>query len=195
MDKNSTLYQLMGLRMNGIMNGITEQDEDYQSLLQEVDKYSDSLEALHLPEETMGRVSFTTKPADTNIAAAVADRMTCPNAVCISTWYQSLLSRYINGMLPTTKMTMIRNSFRGSAIRYSSSAFTLRMSESFATIGVKVVFRLRSFWQSLMASHHSRNTSLSIRPRMVFKAVSTSGLTILICIRKSRNTFDTGGFR
>ena len=53
MDKNSTLYQLMGLRMNGIMNGITEQDEDYQSLLQEVDKYSDSLEALHLPEETM----------------------------------------------------------------------------------------------------------------------------------------------
>ena len=40
MDKNSTLYQLMGMRMNGIMNGITEQDEDYQALLQEVDKYS-----------------------------------------------------------------------------------------------------------------------------------------------------------
>ena len=47
MDKNSTLYQLMGMRMNGIMNGITEQDEDYQALLQEVDKYSDSLESLH----------------------------------------------------------------------------------------------------------------------------------------------------
>ena len=53
MDKNSTLYQLMGMRMNGIMNGITEQDEDYQALLQEVDKYSDSLEALQLPAEVM----------------------------------------------------------------------------------------------------------------------------------------------
>ena len=49
MDKKSTLYQLMGMRMNGIMNGITEQDEDYQALLQEVDKYSGSLEALHPP--------------------------------------------------------------------------------------------------------------------------------------------------
>ncbi|MBD5496081.1 MAG: hypothetical protein HDR12_17365 [Lachnospiraceae bacterium] len=47
MDKKSTLYQLMGMRMNGIMNRITEQDEDYQALLQEVDKYSGSLEALH----------------------------------------------------------------------------------------------------------------------------------------------------
>ena len=53
MDKKSVLYQLMGMRMNGIMNGITEQDEDYQALLQEVDRYSGSLEALHLPEETM----------------------------------------------------------------------------------------------------------------------------------------------
>ena len=53
MDKNSTLYQLMGMRMNGIMNGITEQDEDYKALLQEVDKCSGSLESLHLPEETM----------------------------------------------------------------------------------------------------------------------------------------------
>ena len=43
----------MGMRMNGIMNGITEQDEDYQALLQEVDRYSGSLESLHLPEETM----------------------------------------------------------------------------------------------------------------------------------------------
>jgi len=29
MDKQSTLYQLMGMRMNGIMNGITQRDEDY----------------------------------------------------------------------------------------------------------------------------------------------------------------------
>lgn len=39
--------------MNGIMNGITEQDEDYQALLQIVDEYSGRLEALHLPAETM----------------------------------------------------------------------------------------------------------------------------------------------
>ncbi len=53
MDKKSTLYQLMGMRMNGVMNGITEQDEDYQALLREVDKYSDMLETLHLPAEAM----------------------------------------------------------------------------------------------------------------------------------------------
>lgn len=53
MDKKSTLYQLMSMRMNGIMNGITEQDEDYQALLQVVDEYSGRLEALHLPSETM----------------------------------------------------------------------------------------------------------------------------------------------
>ena len=34
MDKQSTLYQLMGMRMNGIMNRITKQDEDYHALLQ-----------------------------------------------------------------------------------------------------------------------------------------------------------------
>lgn len=53
MDKQSTLHQLMGMRMNGVMNGITQQDEDYQALLQAVDEYSGRLEALHLPEEAM----------------------------------------------------------------------------------------------------------------------------------------------
>lgn len=28
MDKNSLLYQLMAMRMNGIMNGVAEQDEE-----------------------------------------------------------------------------------------------------------------------------------------------------------------------
>ena len=42
----------MGMPMNGIMNGITEQDEDCQALIQEVDKYSGSPESLHLPEDT-----------------------------------------------------------------------------------------------------------------------------------------------
>lgn len=53
MDKQSTLYQLMSIRMNGVMNGITEQDKDYQALLLEVDKHAGKLECLHLPVETM----------------------------------------------------------------------------------------------------------------------------------------------
>lgn len=53
MDKQSALHQLMELRMNGVMNGITQQDKDYQVLLQAVDGYSGELEALHLPGEAM----------------------------------------------------------------------------------------------------------------------------------------------
>ncbi len=53
MDKQSALHQLMGLRMNGVMNGITQQDEDYQALLQAVDGYSGELEALQLPGKAM----------------------------------------------------------------------------------------------------------------------------------------------
>ena len=76
--------------------------------------------------------------------------------------FEILNSRYND----STKITIIRNSFRGSAIRYSSSAFTFLISESLLTIGVRVVFKLRSCWQSIRESHHSRNTSLSIRPRI-----------------------------
>lgn len=53
MDKKSTLYQLMGMRMNGIMNRTTEQDEDYQALLRAVDEYSGRLESMHLPAEAI----------------------------------------------------------------------------------------------------------------------------------------------
>lgn len=53
MDKQSALHQLMELRMNGVMNGITQQDKDYQVLLQAVNGYSGELEALHLPGEAM----------------------------------------------------------------------------------------------------------------------------------------------
>ena len=45
MGKKFTLHQLMGMRMNGIMNGITDLDEDYQALLWAVEEYSDKLEA------------------------------------------------------------------------------------------------------------------------------------------------------
>ena len=50
--KNTILYQLMGLRMNSVMNEITNSDMQYQEILRKSDIYSDELEALHLPKET-----------------------------------------------------------------------------------------------------------------------------------------------
>lgn len=52
MNKKSPLFQLMDLRMNGIMNELTAQDEDYQSLIHRADECTDKLESLNLPEET-----------------------------------------------------------------------------------------------------------------------------------------------
>ena len=52
MDKKSPLFQLMDLRMNGIMNDLTAQDEDYQSLIKKSDECTAKLDALNLPEET-----------------------------------------------------------------------------------------------------------------------------------------------
>ncbi len=52
MDKNSLLYQLMAMRMNGILNEVAEQDEDYQAALSAVDPYADQLKAMQLPKET-----------------------------------------------------------------------------------------------------------------------------------------------
>ena len=48
MNKNSLLYQLMAMRMNGIMNSVAEQDEDYQASLSAADPYIDQLKALQL---------------------------------------------------------------------------------------------------------------------------------------------------
>ena len=50
--KNTVLNQLMGLRMNSIMNEITNSDMEYQEIIRKSDIYSDKLEALQLPEET-----------------------------------------------------------------------------------------------------------------------------------------------
>ena len=52
MDKNSALYQLMDIRVNGIMDEITREDEVYQAIIQKADEYSDELEALNLPKQT-----------------------------------------------------------------------------------------------------------------------------------------------
>ncbi|MBP3475438.1 MAG: hypothetical protein J6K48_03855 [Lachnospiraceae bacterium] len=47
MDSNSILYQLMDIRMNGIMNEITNRDEEYQKINQKSDVFSDRLDALY----------------------------------------------------------------------------------------------------------------------------------------------------
>ena len=53
MDKEPVLNQLTGIRMNSVMNRITEQDGDYQALLQKTDECLGQLNALHLSKETM----------------------------------------------------------------------------------------------------------------------------------------------
>lgn len=50
--KNTLLDQLMGLRMNSIMNEVAKNDTEYQDIRHKSDVYSDQLEALQLPKET-----------------------------------------------------------------------------------------------------------------------------------------------
>ena len=47
MAKESALYQLMGVRMNGIMNDITNSDGEYQEIIRKSDVYYYSLDYLH----------------------------------------------------------------------------------------------------------------------------------------------------
>ena len=49
LEKDSALYQLMVVRMNGIMNDITNSDGEYQAILQKSDVYSGKLERIGLP--------------------------------------------------------------------------------------------------------------------------------------------------
>jgi len=49
---NTILQQLMGPRMNGIMNEITNNDLDHQEIVRKSGVYFDELAALQLPEET-----------------------------------------------------------------------------------------------------------------------------------------------
>ena len=51
METESALYQLMGVRMNGVMNGITNSDGVYQEIIRKSDEYSGRLEEMELPEE------------------------------------------------------------------------------------------------------------------------------------------------
>ena len=51
MEKDSALYQLMDVRMNGIMNGIVSSDGEYQAILRKSDVYSGELDRMDLSKE------------------------------------------------------------------------------------------------------------------------------------------------
>ena len=51
MEMESALYQLMGVCINGVMNGITNSDGQYQEIIRISDVYSGGLEEMELPEE------------------------------------------------------------------------------------------------------------------------------------------------
>lgn len=51
MAKDSALYQLMSVRMNGVMNDITNSDGEYQGIIRKSDVYSDRLDQMELSEE------------------------------------------------------------------------------------------------------------------------------------------------
>ncbi len=51
MEKESALYQLMDIRMNGVMNGIVSNDGEYQSIIRKSDEYSGRLDEMDLSKE------------------------------------------------------------------------------------------------------------------------------------------------
>ena len=51
MAKDSALYQLMDIRMNGVMNDITNSDGEYQEIIRKSNEYSDALNKMELPKE------------------------------------------------------------------------------------------------------------------------------------------------
>lgn len=51
MEKEYALYQLMDIRMNGVMNGIVSNDGEYQSIIRKSDEYSDRLDEMDLSKE------------------------------------------------------------------------------------------------------------------------------------------------
>ncbi len=49
MDKDSVLYLLMDMRVNGVLDRILEKDEEYQEIARKSWGYLDRLEAMDLP--------------------------------------------------------------------------------------------------------------------------------------------------
>ena len=51
MGKDSALYQLMDVRMNGVMNGIVSNDGEYQAIIRRSDIYFGELDRMDLSKE------------------------------------------------------------------------------------------------------------------------------------------------
>ncbi len=51
MGKDSALYQLMGVRMHSVMNGIVSSDGEYQAIIRKSDEYSGELYRMDLSKE------------------------------------------------------------------------------------------------------------------------------------------------
>lgn len=51
MDKDSVMYQLMGMRVNTVLNSILEADEDYQEISRRSWECLDKLNMMGLPQE------------------------------------------------------------------------------------------------------------------------------------------------
>ena len=58
MDKDSVLYQLMDMRVNGILDHILEKDEEYQEIARKSGEYLDRLEAMDLPKEAQSLIDL-----------------------------------------------------------------------------------------------------------------------------------------
>ncbi len=59
MEKDSALYQLMDVRMNGVMNDIVGSDGEYQEIIRRSDEYSSKLEKIGLPVDIRVRPQST----------------------------------------------------------------------------------------------------------------------------------------
>ena len=58
MDKDSVLYLLMDMRVNGILDRILEKDEEYQGIARKSYEYLDRLEAMDLPQEARSLIDL-----------------------------------------------------------------------------------------------------------------------------------------
>ena len=58
MDKDSVLYLLMDMRVNGILDRILEKDEEYQEIARKSGEYLDRLEAMELPQEARSLIDL-----------------------------------------------------------------------------------------------------------------------------------------
>lgn len=58
MDKDSVLYLLIDMRVNGILDRILERDEEYQEIVQKSGEYLDRLEAMELPKEARSLIDL-----------------------------------------------------------------------------------------------------------------------------------------